>query len=481
MDNLLTRHRNVSILVAVLFAQILGLAVQVKRSGQTEETRLIRVWAVSAISPFEKAVVWTREGISNTWHNYVYLRGVRAENRELKQQIEQMRLEQVRLSEDAEQARRLQLLLGFKEKFIAKTVAAQVIGSSGSEQSRSVYIDKGFADGVKPDQAVITADGIVGKVIDAYQEHTLQHTAKVLLVNDQSSGVGVILEKSRLQGILKGTRSGELAVEKILSDESVSPGERVLTSGGDQIFPKGLYVGTVTKAGAGSDSFLNIRLKPAANLSQLEEVLVVTEVKEKTPNPGEVAGRVRAVDILTQRLPSVPEKPSVDPNKPAAAVSAEGSRAQGAAGQAAGNAAKPAQKPAPPANAASAASASVQPKPAVKDQAQTIPGLNKSVEPTGTVSNKPANARPSGPTTGQAASGTPNKPTDSASATSKPASPTAGVKATAATGTGITPTNNKPAVVQKPATSVAKTAEKSAPSVPAQPKPAPAPTEENPQ
>jgi len=314
MENLLSRHRNVTILVAVLFAQVLGLAVQVKRSTQSEETRLIRIWTVSAVTPFEKALVWTQQSISGTWHNYLYLRGVRAENRDLKQQIEQMRIEQVRLSQDAEQARRLQVLLGFKEKFIDKTVAAQVIGSSGSEQSRSVYIDKGAADGIKTEQAVITADGIVGKVIDVYQDHT----AKVLLVNDQSSGVGVVLEKSRLQGILRGTPSGELVVEKILSDESVQPGERVLTSGGDQIFPKGLDVGLVSKAAPGSDSFLNIRLKPAANLNKLEEVLVVTQVESRAPTLAESGGRLRAADILAERLPSVPPKPVIEPNKTAA-------------------------------------------------------------------------------------------------------------------------------------------------------------------
>ncbi|HVO62655.1 MAG TPA: rod shape-determining protein MreC [Terriglobales bacterium] len=325
MENLISRHRNVSILVAVLFAQVLGLAVQVKRTGPSQETRLIRLWTVSAVTPFEKALVWTQQSVWGTWHNYMYLRGVRAENRELKQQIEQMRIEQVRLSQDAEQARRLQLLLGFKEKFIAKTVAAQVIGSSGSEQSRSVYIDKGAADGVKTDQAVITADGIVGKVIEVFQDHT----AKVLLVNDQSSGVGVVLEKSRLQGILKGTPSGELVVEKILSDESVQPGERVLTSGGDQIFPKGLDVGIVRDAAAGRDAFLNIRLKPAANLNKLEEVLVVAQVESRVPTVAEAGGRLRAADILADRLPSVPPKPVVEPTKTVPTASKPGATAAG--------------------------------------------------------------------------------------------------------------------------------------------------------
>ena len=74
---------------------------------------------------------------------------MRAENRQLKEQIEQMRLEQVRLSEDAAQAHRLQNLLAFKEQFVSKTVAAQVIGSSGSDMSRVVYIDKGENAGIR--------------------------------------------------------------------------------------------------------------------------------------------------------------------------------------------------------------------------------------------------------------------------------------------------------------------------------------------
>jgi rod shape-determining protein MreC len=312
MENLISRYRNVTILVVVLFAQVLGLAVQVRRSTQDESTRLIRVWAVDAVAPLEKSIVWFQRGISNLWHNYFYLRGVRQENRELKQQIEHLRIEQVRLSEDAEQARRLQALLGFKEQFISKTLAAQVIGSSGSEQSRVIYIDKGTRDGIKPDMAVITAEGVVGKVLRVSNRTTSQ----VLLINDQTSGVGAILDKSRLQGVLRGTPVGEVVLEKVMSDETVQPGERVLTSGGDQIFPKGLPVGTVTKVSPGPELFLNIRVKPSADLSRLEEVLVITQQEEKEPALAEGAQPMRAADILAQRLPSVPEHPPDDPNKP---------------------------------------------------------------------------------------------------------------------------------------------------------------------
>jgi rod shape-determining protein MreC len=303
MESVLGRYRNLIILVGVLFLQVLGLAVQVKRSADAENTRLIRIWAVGAITPFERGLVWLQNGGDNLWHSYFFLRGVRAENRQLKDQIEQMKLEQVRLSEDATQAHRLQSLLSFKEQFISKTVAAQVIGSSGSDLSRSIYIDKGENAGLKPDMAVITAGGIVGKVWLVYPS-----TSLVLMINDQSSGVGVFLEKSRLQGVLRGTPNGELILERVMSDEQVVPGEAVLSSGGDQIFPKGLPVGAVSKVGPGREMFLSIKVKPAADLSRLEEVLVVTG-KEEREAVAESGAKVRAADILARRLPSVPDKP----------------------------------------------------------------------------------------------------------------------------------------------------------------------------
>ncbi len=311
MENLISRYRNVTILAALLFGQVLGLAMQVKRSTENRSTRLIRIWAVDSVTPLEKGIVHLQTGASNLWHNYFYLRGVRQENRDLKLQIQQLEIERARLSEDAEQAHRLQALLGFKEQFIEKTLPAQVIGSSGSEQSKSIYIDKGSRDGLKPDMAVITADGIVGKVLRVFRT-----TSQVLLINDQTSGVGAVLEKSRLQGVLRGSAAGEVILEKVMSDETVDQGERVITSGGDQIFPKGLPVGSVTKVSQGAELFLNIRIRPSADLNRLDEVLVITQQEEREPVVSD-GTRVRAADILAQRLPSVPEKPAGASNVPA--------------------------------------------------------------------------------------------------------------------------------------------------------------------
>jgi rod shape-determining protein MreC len=398
MESFLGRYRNLIILVGVLFLQVLGLAVQVKTGANEEkDTRLIRVWALGAITPFERAMVWVQNSTGNAWHNYFYLRGVRAENRQLKEQIEQMRLQQVRLSEDAAQARRLQTLLSFKEQFISKTVAAQVIGTSGSDLSRIVTIDKGENAGIRRDMAVITADGIVGKVL-----LVSPNLAQVLLISDQSSGVGAILDKSRLQGVLRGTANGEVVLERVMSDEQVQPGDSVLTSGGDQIFPKGLPVGTVTRVGSGKDLFLSIRIKPAANLSRLEEVLVLTEKQEREA-VADQHERVRAADILARRLPSVPDKPATAATAPAVAEGASpgpvgGNTAAKPADSVAGNAA--AVKNASGNTPAKSATVPIQPgktavQPSTQNSAQTSTAQKPKAKPQ-PLSKSSTEAKPEG-------------------------------------------------------------------------------------
>jgi rod shape-determining protein MreC len=379
--DVLGRYRNLIILVGVLFLQVLGLAMQVKRSSTeaTQDTRLIRVWAVGGLAPFERALIWAQSGTGNIWHNYFYLRGVRAENRDLKAQIEQLRIEQVRLGEDAAQARRLQALLGFKEQFISKTVAAQVIGSSGSDLSRVVYIDKGENSGIQRDMAVITANGVVGKVLLAYPAES-----QILLINDQSSGVGAVLEKSRLQGVLRGTSNGQVVLERVMADEEVVPGETVLTSGGDQIFPKGLPIGTVMQVDKGKDLFLNIKIKSAANLSRLEEVLVLVE-KQDRPSLAEEKTRMRAADILALRLPSVPDKPVAD-------AKSVGVKAQGGA-----NSASVTTAPKPKTETPAAGPSAPKSTPADSAAANTTGGTTPTQKPKSTTAPNAAAATASKP------------------------------------------------------------------------------------
>ena len=173
-------------------------------------------------------------------------------------------------------------------------------------QSRVLYIDKGSNDGIKTDMAVITPAGIVGKIVQVFPD-----SSQVLPINDQFSGVGAALKDSRLQGILKGAANGATTLQYIMSDEKVVPGEEVITSGGDRIFPKGLPVGRGVSVEPGKDLFLNIRVVPSSRLDQLEEVLVVTKITEKMPDSKDL-GPLRASDILAERLPTVPTKTDVD-------------------------------------------------------------------------------------------------------------------------------------------------------------------------
>jgi len=446
MDTFLGRYRNLIVLAAILFAQIVGLAVQVRRPTDQGDTRLIRIWAISAVAPLEKAVVHSQEWVQGLWTNYAYLRGVRRENRELRAEIQQMKIQDARLTEDANMARRVQALLAFKEQYVDSTIAAQVIGTSGSEQSRVLYIDKGSNDGIKPDMAVITPTGIVGKIVQ-----TAPEWSQVLPINDQFSGVGAALKDSRLQGILKGTPSGATTLQYIMSDEKVVPGEQVITSGGDRIFPKGLPVGTVATVAPGKDLFLNIRVIPSSRLDQLEEVLVVTHITEKMPDTKDL-GPLRASDILAERLPSVPNKADVDAAgnaKPAGATPAPGTTpAAGAAGAVA-------TTPHPPAG--------VTTRPATTALGTTKPAAgvaNKPAAPGATTANKPAGAATTPRTTAAgAATPTPKpKPAGSAASATSPQ--------TNANGANETASPVKKVIVNNDDTTPA----------PKKPKPAPEPT-----
>ena len=329
MESFLSRYRNLVVLLAILVAQIVGLAIQVRRTGAGRGTldpddqsgvRLIRLWANAVISPPERIAHATKLGIVGTWSNYIDLMHVRQQNKNLQETIGRLRLEQAALMEDARQGQRLQALLGFQQKYIYTTLAAQAYGSSGSDRSHVFYIDKGARDGLKPDMAVITADGIVGKVRDVFP-----HTSQVLAVNDTTSGAGVILETTRIRGILKGNAAGQLEVVGVTADQRIKPGENVLTAGGDLIFPRGLPVGVVQKvvADPDRDGLIDIIVKPAAHLDRLDEVLVITATEPRfspqeqqdmatSEQTAAANDQMKASSIMAEKLPGL-----IEPDVPA--------------------------------------------------------------------------------------------------------------------------------------------------------------------
>ncbi len=333
MESFVVRYRNLIVLLTLLLVQIIGLAVQVRRTDSGRRTldsadssgvRLIRLWANAVVSPVERLVENSKTGVFGFWKNYIDLRHVRQQNQDLQDTVDRLRLEQAALLEDARQGQRLQAMLDFQQKYLYKTVAAQIIGSSGSDQSRVFYLDKGKTDGLARDMAVITADGIVGKVREVFP-----HSAQVLVINDQTSGAGVILETTRTRGILRGNAEGQPQIVGILADQRIKPGERVLTAGGDQIFPRGLPVGLVESVlpDPDRDGFINVIVKPAAHLDRLDEVLAITDTEPrfaptqqkdiaaseelKSADAAALAEQRKASAIMAERLPGL-----TDPNAP---------------------------------------------------------------------------------------------------------------------------------------------------------------------
>ena len=202
--------------------------------------RLLRLWALSVITPFERAFTGSGHGVRTIWTNYVALRGVRQQNQQLQHEVADLRLQRAALAEDALQGQRLQQLLNFQQHYVAKTVAAEVIGTSGSDAGRLLILNKGASDGLAPEMPVITPDGVVGKLRDVGS-----HTSQLLLLSDPSSGAGVTLASTRIRAVVRGTAAGKLQIQNLTEDSRIQSGEKVLTSGGDQVFPRGLPIGTI--------------------------------------------------------------------------------------------------------------------------------------------------------------------------------------------------------------------------------------------
>jgi rod shape-determining protein MreC len=352
MESFFIRFKNVLVLVIVLLAQTIGLAIQVRRpveSGAPDSPKvtLLRSWVVGAVTPFERFFHGIGHNVRYGWSNYIDLRSTRQQNRDLQNEVARLRLEQAEFAEDAMQGHRLQELLKFQQHYVASTVAAQVIGTSGTDQSRVLYIDKGSNDGLKVDQAVITPDGIVGKL-----REVLSGTSQVLVINDQTSGAGVLLASTRTRAILHGSATGHIVINNLTPDSRIKPGEQVMTSGGDQIYPRGLPVGTIESVAPDPDHqpYTLIQIKPAANLFQLEEVLIITGTQTNLPvlaqkdlsqgattaqqqaeakaaakaaadEAAAEAAAQSAAQVVADRLPSIHDaETAADPNAPAGTV-----------------------------------------------------------------------------------------------------------------------------------------------------------------
>ncbi len=265
MEALLSRFRNLTVLLVAVVAQLLYLAYQVKTNG---DERLIRVWAVTAVTPMAGIVEAVRHNTIGFLEDYFILLDVREQNRKLKANNDRLQLENIYYRNQLTTAEHARALVQFQAQTPSRTIAARVIGNSTVVSAKAVFIDRGSTSGVETEMAVVTPDGIVGKIVAVYPL-----VSQVLLVTDPTFKVGVESQKGHIHGVLN-CGSGKCVVEQIQNEDKVDSGEWFYTSGEDRIFPKGFPVGRVISSQPGQ-GMREIKLNLSGAPAGAEEVLVV--------------------------------------------------------------------------------------------------------------------------------------------------------------------------------------------------------------
>ncbi|MEO8129142.1 MAG: rod shape-determining protein MreC, partial [Bryobacteraceae bacterium] len=291
MEFLLNRYRNLTVLLVVIAAQLLLLAYQVK-SGQ--DVRLVRVWAVTAVTPLARILEVVRRNTIGLAEDYFDLIHVRDENNRVKKEADRLKMENQFLKTELSTADRAQALTAFQSRTPSRTIAARIIGNGTGMNSKDVLIDRGSGSGVMRGMAVVTPDGIVGRVLASYPT-----ASQVLLITDPTFAAGVISEKNRVHGTLKGIGQSKCIIDYVQNEEKVDVGEVFYTSGDDRVFPKGLPVGITTVVRPGK-TFKEIYVVPSGTQNGLEEVLVVVEgIHQEIPD----AQAVPSTDVYIMPAP----------------------------------------------------------------------------------------------------------------------------------------------------------------------------------
>ena len=267
MEVLLRRYRNLTVLLIVVVAQLLYLAYQVKTN---RDERLIRVWAVSAVTPMAGIVEGVRHNSIGFLQDYFILLDVREQDRKLKADNAKLRMENIYYRNQLSTAEHARALILFQAQSPSKTVAARVIGNSTVATAKAVFIDRGSTSGIEKGMAVVTPEGIVGKVVAVYPL-----SSQVLLVTDSTFKVGVESQKGHVHGVLS-CNAGRCNVEQIQNEEKVEAGEWFFTSGEDRIFPKGFPVGSAVSVEPGQ-GMKNININLSGAPGDAEEVLVILQ------------------------------------------------------------------------------------------------------------------------------------------------------------------------------------------------------------
>jgi len=258
------------IIIACLLV-IISLVILSYSVKQPTKVGFFRELVLETAAPLAGVITASFKDLTGVWKRYIFLVGLEDENKRLKKDNALLIQEINRYREGYLESGRLQKLLSLKERTHHHTIAATVIGRDQSSMVKTILIDKGTTDGLKPDLPVIADQGVVGKIVE-----TSAHVSRVLLMIDENSNIDAMIQDSRIQGILRGASSLGCSMKYVPKTETVAVGNIVISSGLSGLFPKGLLLGAV-KAVEKTDSglFQKIDVAPYVDFSRLEDVLVI--------------------------------------------------------------------------------------------------------------------------------------------------------------------------------------------------------------
>ena len=272
--------RRNQILLSSCFCLLLSLYILTATARGQIKNEPVGALLMWVLRPLQIAGQGTANWIKGFRDHYDTLAGFRSENERLRKRVQSLEIERQRLLEAEATNRRLQQLLNFRSELPAGAITASIIGNSATSWFQSCVLNKGSADGLRKGMAVVTPLGVVGKVVTV-----TRRTAKVLLLTDPNSGIDVVVQRTRSRGIVSGSLESGTVLKYMKRSEDVQEGDRLVTSGLDNVFPKGLLVGTVIKVRKQNRGlFQSVEVWPAVQAARVEEVLVVgaeTEAMKK--------------------------------------------------------------------------------------------------------------------------------------------------------------------------------------------------------
>jgi rod shape-determining protein MreC len=262
------RRRSGYLFLAVMIGHVILISAQVNsRSG----VPVLEAVTFGVFAEAQRGLSTGVSGLRRVWNRYVWLRGVEAQNADLRRQLDEVRVQYQERRALADRGLQLEQLLALRDRSNLQTVAAEVIAASASPDFRTLTIDKGTSEGLKADMAVIAAAGVVGRLVVPSAG-----AAKVQLLIDRNAAAGALIERSRAQGVAVGGGDDDrLRLDYVSEASDVVVGDLVVTSGIDGIYPKGFTLGHIDSVQKSGPAYKRITIKPAVNFSSLETVLVV--------------------------------------------------------------------------------------------------------------------------------------------------------------------------------------------------------------